>query len=214
MDRATEIKYEKLSPFQLKNRLIELAKSGLKERGDAKEPMALNLHLLNAGRGNPNFLNTTARRAFNHLQKFAVDLADSLSPLKDVGLTVEKAGIADKFSAFLDKSFADAGIELLKNSLDYVEKEFKFDRDEFVFEIVDAINGDHYPMPIRVFPHTETIANKYLAQVLFSDKAPSGRFDLFPTEGGTAAIIYIFQTLKENKLLHPGDHIALGIPAF
>ena len=214
MDRATEIRYEKLSPFQLKNRLIELAKSGIEKRGEVADPLCLNFHLLNAGRGNPNFLNTTVRRAFNHLLGFAIDLADSLSPLNDVGLTVEKTGIGDKFLAYLDKSSPDPGVELLKNSLDYVEKEFKFDRDEFVLEIVDGINGDHYPTPIRIFSHTETIANKYLGQALFAGKPPKGQFDLFATEGGTAAIIYIFQTLKENKLLHPGDHIALGTPCF
>ena len=45
-------------------------------------------------------------------------------------------------------------------------------------------------------------------------QSPVGRFDLFATEGGTAAMGYIFTTLKENKLLHPGDNIALGTPIF
>ncbi|MBT3261671.1 hypothetical protein HN362_05615, partial [bacterium] len=52
------LKYEQLSPFEIKNNLIEMAqKSGP--------------NILNAGRGNPNFLNTTARKAFSQLNLFA-----------------------------------------------------------------------------------------------------------------------------------------------
>jgi len=39
-------------------------------------------------------------------------------------------------------------------------------------------------------------------------------FDLFAVEGGTAAMAYIFATMKENKLIFPGDRIALGSPIF
>ena len=43
---------------------------------------------------------------------------------------------------------------------------------------------------------------------------PPGRFDLFAVEGGTAAICYIFRSLTANRLLRPGDRIALGTPIF
>jgi aspartate 4-decarboxylase len=42
----------------------------------------------------------------------------------------------------------------------------------------------------------------------------SGRYDLFATEGGTAAMCYIFDSLVENRLLKEGDKIALGVPVF
>jgi aspartate 4-decarboxylase len=38
--------------------------------------------------------------------------------------------------------------------------------------------------------------------------------DLFAVEGGTAGITYVFNTLRENKLLAPGDKSALGAPIF
>ena len=53
-------KYAKLSPFELKDELIKLAS------GKANRLM------LNAGRGNPNFLATLPRRAFFRLGLFAV----------------------------------------------------------------------------------------------------------------------------------------------
>ncbi|MBU5584076.1 aminotransferase class I/II-fold pyridoxal phosphate-dependent enzyme, partial [Enterococcus sp. S181_ASV_20] len=34
------------------------------------------------------------------------------------------------------------------------------------------------------------------------------------TEGGTAAIVYIFNSLKENKLIKQGDKIAINTPIF
>jgi aspartate 4-decarboxylase len=43
---------------------------------------------------------------------------------------------------------------------------------------------------------------------------PKGKFDLYAVEGGTAAMCYIFKSLKANRLLHPGDTIALGTPIF
>ena len=52
--------YAKLSPFELKDQLIEIASS------DAQRLM------LNAGRGNPNFLATLPRWAFLSLGDFAL----------------------------------------------------------------------------------------------------------------------------------------------
>ncbi len=52
MKRSEEKKYESLSPFELKNKLIEMAET-------RHEKM-----LLNAGRGNPNWLAVEAREAF------------------------------------------------------------------------------------------------------------------------------------------------------
>jgi aspartate 4-decarboxylase len=49
---------------------------------------------------------------------------------------------------------------------------------------------------------------------MFKGKVLGGKFDLFATEGGTAAMDYIFSSLMENKLSHKGDKIALGVPIF
>ena len=37
---------------------------------------------------------------------------------------------------------------------------------------------------------------------------------VFPTEGGTAAICYIFNSLKKNGLIKEGDRIAINTPIF
>src|SRR5699024_2212300 len=53
---------------------------------------------------------------------------------------------------------------------------------------------------------------EYLHRELFdSSSAP---FDIFAVEGGTAGIVYLFDSLVQNFLLNPGDRIALMVPAF
>ena len=39
-------------------------------------------------------------------------------------------------------------------------------------------------------------------------------YDLFATEGSTAGMVYMFNSLKENFLMKPGDKIALLTPCF
>jgi aspartate 4-decarboxylase len=38
--------------------------------------------------------------------------------------------------------------------------------------------------------------------------------DIFAVEGGTAAMTYIFDTLRQNKLSSTGDKVAIGLPVF
>ena len=96
---------------------------------------------------------------------------------------------------------------------DAVER-FGFQSDAFIHELVDAIIGDNYPVPDRMLVHAEQVVHEYLIQAMCGMPRPPGRFDLFATEGGTAAICYIFRSLKANRLLKPGDRIALGTPIF
>ena len=43
---------------------------------------------------------------------------------------------------------------------------------------------------------------------------PARTFDLYAVEGGTAAMCYIFKSLKAARLLNAGDTIALAVPIF
>jgi aspartate 4-decarboxylase len=62
--------------------------------------------------------------------------------------------------------------------------------------------------------HNERIVQEYLMWAMCGNPRPPGKFDLYAVEGGTAAMCYIFKSLKANRLLHPGDTIALGTPIF
>lgn len=166
--------------------------------------------MLNAGRGNPNWVATTPREGFFQLGRFAIEESQRMLWRPQVGGIPIKEGIANRFEEFVAKKKGDSGTTFLQDAFVYVRDELGIEPDEFVSEMTDAILGDYYPMPDRMLTCSEKIVHKYLEQEMYGGAPPPGRFDLFPTEGGTAAIDYIFTTLMENKLLHKGDTIALG----
>jgi aspartate 4-decarboxylase len=80
--------------------------------------------------------------------------------------------------------------------------------------MVAAFLGCNYPTPPRMLAHTEEIVKAYLTQELFGPIKSDGKFSIFATEGGTAAMTYIFQSLCVNNLIRQGDKIAIGTPIF
>lgn len=199
--------FEKLSPFEIKDELIKLA------RNEAERSA---LVFLNAGRGNPNWTATHAREAFFLLGQFAVTETRRTYDDEDAGV----AGMPprDGCHARLEKwlaAHADApGAETLGKAVAFAIEKFSFTPDDFVHELTDSIIGDNYPVPDRALVHNETITHEYLMWAMCAGHRPDVKFDLYPVEGGTAAMCYIFKALKNQRLLNAGDTIALGTPIF
>jgi aspartate 4-decarboxylase len=105
-------------------------------------------------------------------------------------------------------------VRFIRAAISYVGDQLGLDRDVFLFEMTTAFLGCNYPTPPRMLAHTEEIVRAYLAQEMLGAVPVAGEFSLFATEGGTAAMAYIFQTLKQNGLLRAGDKIAIGTPIF
>jgi aspartate 4-decarboxylase len=61
---------------------------------------------------------------------------------------------------------------------------------------------------------SEIIVAQYLKREMIGKHPFVGDFDTFAVEGGTAAMTYIFNTMRENFLISAGDTIALGRPIF
>lgn len=206
MPRAEQKRLEGLSPFELKDTLIGLAGANNRENAIA---------MLNAGRGNPNWIATAPREAFWLLGRFAVGESRlDWDEWEGIGGMPQKPGIAKRFDAFLAKNRKEPGADLLRRGVDYGVGKLGFDADAFVWELADGVIGDHYPEPPRMLPHAEQVVKQYIAKEMFNGRAPKATFDLFATEGGTAAMCYIFNSAIVNKLLHPGDTIALMTPIF
>ena len=204
--RAEQRELLKLSPFELKDKLIALAAEGERE-SDAQ--------MLNAGRGNPNWISTTPREAFGTLLHFALDESRRrVKDIPDAGHMPEKSGSGQRFAQFLGANDKLPGTKLLRDAFDYGVKTLKFDADTFVHELTESIIGCMYPVPDRMLRCTERIVHEFMAQELCAGRPPAGRYDLFAVEGGTAAMCYIFDSLMLNRLLHRGDKIALGVPTF
>ncbi len=204
MDPAELDALARLSPFELKNRLVALAAS------HAERVM------LNAGRGNPNFLAREPRHAFFQLGLFAMSEAErcgALLPAEVAGVP-RPDGIATRFAAFAQERREVPGIAFLTAAVSYTQNRLGFSGDEFLHELTQGVLGCQYPEPVRMLRHAETIMARYLAREVLGGVPPAGGIDLFAVEGGTAGITYVFNTLRENRLLNPGDTIAIGMPIF
>src|SRR5471032_3655523 len=111
--------FSKLSPFELKDRLIDIASS------DAQ------ILMLNAGRGNPNFLATLPRWAFLSLGDFAMHEAErSYSYLNSgFGGLPEHDGIVQRFDAYANDHRQSDGVIFLRSAISYVKDQLGLNQD-------------------------------------------------------------------------------------
>ena len=198
---------DQLSPFELKDELIRYAK-------DFTQSKAATHKFLNAGRGNPNWVATTPRESFFLLGRFGMLESKLVWDEPDLGGMPHETEIADRLAEFVQDHAEDAGAQMLSRAIDYGVRALGFDADSFVHELTDGIIGDTYPEPDRMLVHCEATVRRYLEKVMFDDRPPEGRLDLFAVEGGTAAMCYVFDSLFRNRILKRGDTIALGTPVF
>ena len=204
--RAHQKALLKLSPFELKDELIKLAK--VAERDDVAR-------FLDAGRGNPNWICTTPRDAFGTLLRFGLEESRRDTTIPDAGRQIARTpGLAGRFEAFLRANPKAPGVKLLKDTWDWGVNKLKLDPETFAYELAQGIIGDLYPVPGRMLRCCERIVHEFLAREMCDGRPPAGKFDIFAVEGGTAAMCYIFDTLMQNELLHRGDTIALAVPTF
>ena len=175
---------EKISPFELKNRLIEMADESVKKMAHV---------MLNAGRGNPNWIATEAREAFFILGSFAIAESRRVMDMSEgIAGIPQKEGIAQRFELWLKTHEGEPGIGLLKRTYNYMLMEHAVDPDSLVHEWAESMAGNQYPMPDRILKYTEILVRDYLNREMCDGRPPQGNFDLFATEGGTAGMCYVF----------------------
>lgn len=193
-----------LSPFELKDELI-------KHASDDK-----NHTMLNAGRGNPNFLATLPRRAFFQLGMFATSESEqSYSYMKQsIGGIPDGESIMERFERFTNDNINLPEIGFLRSTLSYVKDQLGLSGKDYIQEMVEGILGCNYPVPARMLKISEKIVSHYLLREMAGSDASTDDIDVFAVEGGTAAMAYIFDTLKKNHLVSKGDKVAIGMPVF
>ena len=194
-----------MDPFELKDELIRLARRSA--RRDTRT-------LLNAGRGNPDWLAIAPREAFFLLGGFAVAASRVAEGGLAPGRAATRTGIAARFKRYLRDLPDSPGRRLLRAILADAVRNAQVDTDDFVLELTDGIAGNFYPEPVRILHHVERIVLEYLLSELCGGVSPQGNLELFAVEGATAGICYVFDTLIQNGLLKKGDRIALAVPIF
>ncbi|HHF2856195.1 bifunctional aspartate transaminase/aspartate 4-decarboxylase [Vibrio diabolicus] len=197
-------KFADLSPFELKDKLIEVAQT-VPDRA-----------LLDAGRGNPNFLATLPRKAFIRLGEFAILEAERTYSYLDGGFggIPDGVGIVERFDTFASDNKKDQGVQFLEKSLSYAKDRLGLEKQAFLNELVNAYLACNYPVPPRMLTNIETVVKQYIAEEMYGPMPMTTDFDLFATEGGTASMTYTFQTMFNNGLLKKGDKVALITPIF
>ncbi len=202
MDFSDMQKLGGLSPFELKDALIEVARES-------------DRLMLNAGRGNPNFLATTPRHGFFQFGQFAMTESErSFVYMDGVGGFPQREGIEARFEIFTKANADRPGVRFIEAAVSYVRDQLGLSAGDFIYEMCEAILGCNYPVPDRMLRLSETIVGKYIHQEMIGTHPFVGRFDMYAVEGGTAAMTYLFNSLRENHLLQAGDTIALGMPIF
>ncbi|MGL5313954.1 MAG: aspartate 4-decarboxylase [Peptostreptococcaceae bacterium] len=197
--------YGKISPFEFKNALIELATTPIKKSTRT---------LLDAGRGNPNWLAAEPREAFFTFGHFAIE--ESRHSWDNGPLTgmPRKKNITKRLNKYIDNNPNLPGVNLIKKIVEYGVNTLGFNQDDFIYELTDAILGDNYPFPDRMLVHIEKIVKEYLVKEMKYDLEKGGDFQVFAVEGATAAMCYVFDSLIANNLLLKGDKIAIMTPIF
>lgn len=192
----------KLGTFEISRYLLSAAEKN--QNSDA---------VLNAGQGDPNWINTKARLAFNRLVEFGINESTRTMDKTDLAGYVQQKDISKRFKVFLTPTKDQINTFLLE-CLDFTSNTLGLDEDAVIYEWTNGVLGNNYPTPSRILEMNEPILNAYLKNILYKNRDLADKTDIFPTEGGTAAIVYIFQSLKENHLIAPGDKIAINTPIF
>src|SRR5690349_23496878 len=120
--------FESLSPFEIKDELIKLAKKTSKRTQSA---------FLNAGRGNPNWVATTPREGYFLLGQFAI--TESKRVMDDpagIGGMPKAQGIARRLESWLAAHADMPGADFLAAMVPFTVKKFGFEPDAFVHELV------------------------------------------------------------------------------
>lgn len=205
--RKKERELSKMSPFEIKNELIKLAKK------DAQKATG---QFLNAGRGNPDWIATIPRQAFFLLGQWALEESSrTFTAEPGIAGMPQSEGAMERLKHFLMVNSTQPGAMMLHDAIVYCVDTLGIDPDSLAYEWAEGIIGDEYPTPVRMLEHSEEIIRAYMAKEM-GDNAPGfGReYDLFATEGGTAAMCYIFDSLQVNHLVNHHDKIALMTPIF
>jgi len=199
--KSYERELEKLGAFEISFDMLKLSEKNEKH-----------LKFLNAGRGNPNWINSLGRLAFARLMEFGVAESKRTLDKGDLAGYVDSKEIVERYNAFLNHG--DEVDVFLKKIVEYSADHLGLDKVALITELTNGIIGNNYPVPSRCLENTEHIINAFLQSILYGKADLRKKTKVFPVEGGTAAIVYIFDALKHNGLINEGDRIAINTPVF
>lgn len=200
------------SPFLLRDLL--LAEAAQSERDD--------LTLLDASRGAANWQLRRVLNAWHALGLFATEAAEIAPGDGEVALALDPdIDWAQRFADFAARDWTGApgiarGCEFLARAWAHLDNELLpgWGLGRVIYEFAEAVAGRRYAAP----PTLEFVApvmTAYLAPLLFGgDTELARQFHVIACEGATTGIVQATTTLARNRLLTPGDRVAMWWPTY
>jgi aspartate 4-decarboxylase len=197
------------SPFLLRDLLLEhVAQS---QRDD--------LELLDASRGAANW---QLRRVLN--ARHALGLYAAWAPATpahdgEVALSLEPDGPhAERFAQFAAEQSGGVGegCRSLAATWDWLSEDVLTDRskDRVIYQFAEAVAGRGYASP-PTLDFVQPILMRYLAPLLFrGDEDLALQFEVIGCEGATTGIAMAAATLARNRIVRPGDRVAMWWPTY
>lgn len=200
------------SPFLLRDLLLaEVARS---ERDD--------LTLLDASRGAANWQLRRVLNAWHALGLFATEAAATPPNDGEVALALDPDDDwSGRFADFARRAWADTpgiaqGCAFLARAWEHLDRELLAGRGRgrIIYEFAEAAAGRRYAAP-PTLDFVAPIMAAYLAPLLFGgDRELAAQFHVIACEGATTGIAQVTATLARNRLLGPGDRVAMWWPTY
>lgn len=154
-----------LGPFELKDRLIEVAKAS------SRTSTSGNVTILNTGRGNPNFLATVSRHGFFQFGLFAMNESELslMDPEKRVGSFLKHEDIEDRFELFCAQNINVNGVAFLRDAVSFVRDNLGLNVSQFLYEMCEGILACNYPVPDRMLRLSEKIVRRYIHREMIGE---------------------------------------------
>lgn len=196
-------KYRSLSPFEFNDALLRMATKSAKHM------------MLDASNGNPNFFAVAPRYALSLLTDISIDIGDSETSTFNVGLVPYKKDIIKRFNTRLWKYRGTDEGKFLKKAIERMQRISGIKKEDLIHQMVTSAVGCIYPNPSRVQEFVQPILTEFFEKVIYkTGKSLKNKIKVFPTEGSTAAILYVLNSLKYNAIVIPGDSIAVLTPIY
>ena len=200
-----------LSPFTAKDILVKHAFSVL----------GPDTQLLDASRGGPNWQQRTIQCAWHALGMYA-DYCHG-GPVEQPAIRLLPSGASlnhvPHFARFADavapmRETLDIGVAYLQRVWQYLADELLPGRwpSDIIGALTAAATGAYYPTP-PTLDFVKPVANRYLAHML-GDALIGETFDVYLDNGATAAFAQVVSTMSRNRLINPGDKVAMLWPSY
>jgi aspartate 4-decarboxylase len=200
------------SPFLLRDLLLEHAAQSRRD----------DLRLLDASRGAANWQLRRVLNAWHALGLYAAWAPETPPDDGEVALALDPgAPHARRFAEFVaEMAGAPEGVregcELLAATWDWLADDVLAgrSRDRIIHQFAEAVAGRAYANP-PTLDFVQPIVTRYLAHILFSGDANlAGQFDVIGCEGATTGIAVVASTLARNRIIRPGDRVAMWWPTY